>query len=432
MLGWVVSADPAEAACSGPAAASGTHLLDAATKRLRICVGSSWQVLMVRNVDGTIGLPDDQRACDPSIEGVLRWNEAASRHEGCNGTAWVAFGRLVDLAPNGLDFTTLSGQLTSTLVTSNVDTVVGLDAPVSARLSGDGAPEMSVNGGAWTTSATIEDGDAIQLRLTTSSSHSTTSVATLSHGTTSLTWSVSTGAPCSPGTQTYSTAGSYSFYVPAGCSSVEVRIWGGGGGGGYGVAQTSVGSNGGSGGGGGGYAAATLAVTPGDLLYVTVGAGGAPGDYGNAGGTSSLSHEGTPVMSAFGGGGGIGYHYGTGGGAGGGASGGDVQRNGGNGGTAYYQSGSALDVSGAAGGEGGGPASAGAGGIGPTPPQPYYYCPSQTASGSGGGAGGPGGCATNTDSNGRWPGGGGGGTSAGRRGQAGISYGATGGAVLTW
>ena len=73
-------------------------------------------------------------------------------------------------------------------------------------------------------------------------------------------------------TDTYSTAGTFTWTAPAGVTSVTVQVWGGGGrggsiSGGYGEAT-------GGGGGGGAYSSKTnIAVTPGNGYTVVVGAG---------------------------------------------------------------------------------------------------------------------------------------------------------------
>lgn len=106
------------------------------------------------------------------------------------------------------------------------------------------------------------------------------------------------------------------YTVPAGITQIFVELWGGGGGGGSGS-----GGAGGGGGGGGGYAAGWLAVTPGQVIACTIGAGGSAasgGATGGAGGTTSFG----AFLSATGGTGGGGS--GGNGGKGGGGSGGDV------------------------------------------------------------------------------------------------------------
>lgn len=77
--------------------------------------------------------------------------------------------------------------------------------------------------------------------------------------------------------------------VPSGVTVLQVECWGAGGGG-NGSSETQ----GASGGGGGEYAAEpTYAVTPGDVYYIQVGVGGAPGhpgtSFGSAGGAGGMT-----------------------------------------------------------------------------------------------------------------------------------------------
>lgn len=101
------------------------------------------------------------------------------------------------------------------------------------------------------------------------------------------------------GMQAFASAGSSNFTVPAGIVSIEALVIGGGGAGG---ASGTTGQAG-AGGHGGGMAAGRYAVTPAQVLAVTVGAGGTPtSTNGGAGGSSSLG----ALLSATGGGGGLG------------------------------------------------------------------------------------------------------------------------------
>jgi hypothetical protein len=117
-----------------------------------------------------------------------------------------------------------------------------------------------------------------------------------------------------PGTHNLSVFGPTTqggWQVPLGVTGVKVRIWGGGGAGGAGF-------NGpGGGGAGGGYCEGFYAVTPGEVIAITVGNGGA--GSGQNGGTSSFGAlasatggqagaDGSPTGSGAGGAaGGVGY-----------------------------------------------------------------------------------------------------------------------------
>jgi hypothetical protein len=120
---------------------------------------------------------------------------------------------------------------------------------------------------------------------------------------------------------------STTWTVPAGVHLINHSIWGGGGGGGGG--GPGAGTNA-TGGGGGGFSQGPLAVTPGDVLTITVGAGGAaggtPAATGGTGGASSVTVPGGATVTANGGTGGYGANgfYQTTAGNGGTASGGSV------------------------------------------------------------------------------------------------------------
>jgi len=93
---------------------------------------------------------------------------------------------------------------------------------------------------------------------------------------------------------TYSLAGVYSFTIPAAVTAVTIECWGAGGGG---CSYPINGGGSGGGGGGGSYVIANgVPVTPGQVLTITVGAGGAAGsgDGGAAGGDSFVYRSGDP------------------------------------------------------------------------------------------------------------------------------------------
>lgn len=203
---------------------------------------------------------------------------------------------------------------------------------------------------------------------------------------------------------------SSTFNVPAGVTSLDIEVIGAGGAGG---------GNGGGGGGGGGYAKGTYAVTPGQVLTVTVGVAGG----GSGGGTSSVG----AMISATGGangftvsnptiggggsggsgtGGTINHTGGTGGGGywtyfgGGGGGGAGLVSNGGNGGNTIAWTGQCQTPGGAAGTGGGAPGGDGGKGAGFTDPSCNVSNPSGNGlnygAGGGGGNGNGGGPGTGT------------------------------------
>jgi len=166
---------------------------------------------------------------------------------------------------------------------------------------------------------------------------------------------------------TYSSAGTYTYVVPSGVSSLTVELWGAGGGGGRGYSTGTAADSGGGGGGGGAYAkTTTFPVDTGDALLITVGAGGAVGasvtpgsgqqaGSGSPGGDSSVQPATVTAHGGQGGSGANGCTAGTGGSGGVTTSGSEINLSysGGSGGTGYVVCGN-NDPEGGAGGSSGG------------------------------------------------------------------------------
>ena len=106
-------------------------------------------------------------------------------------------------------------------------------------------------------------------------------------------------SPVPTGTQTFSFTGAQqTFVVPAGVTSVTIEAWGAEGGTGYGTVPPIAGGR-------GGYVVATIAVTPGETLFVYVGGQGQAGADA-AGGVGSFNGggDGGSSWGFYGGGGG--------------------------------------------------------------------------------------------------------------------------------
>lgn len=234
-----------------------------------------------------------------------------------------------DTVPNAFSFTDQTGVELSTLITSNSITIAGINTSTPVSVSGGGSPQISIAGGAWGTSGNITNGQSLQVRLTSSASYVTANTATVNVGGVTDDWSVTTRPDVTPGSQTFSTAGSFNFTVPA-HNTLTVEVWGGGGGGGGSsgftdvngtsgsssnwdatalVANGGAGSSGNTGGVGGTGSGGTVNISGnnGSNAGTYGGAGGAGGN-GGAGGAGSTGH-GNPGVAP--GGGGSGAYVGT-------------------------------------------------------------------------------------------------------------------------
>lgn len=97
-----------------------------------------------------------------------------------------------DTVPNQFSFTDQSGLPTNVITTSNVVTVNGINAPTPISISGG---MYSVNSGAFTNAAgTVQNGNTVQVRVTTSASANTAVNTTLTVGGISDTFTATTGA----------------------------------------------------------------------------------------------------------------------------------------------------------------------------------------------------------------------------------------------
>ncbi|NEW61378.1 Ig-like domain-containing protein [Sulfurovum sp. bin170] len=97
---------------------------------------------------------------------------------------------VMDTIPDSFNFTDKTAQARSTVIESNSVEIKGIDNDTPISIT-DG--EYSINGGAWTdANGTVDSNDNVTVRLTSSSSYSTTSTATLKIGDTTESFSVIT------------------------------------------------------------------------------------------------------------------------------------------------------------------------------------------------------------------------------------------------
>ncbi len=123
-----------------------------------------------------------------------------------------------DTTPNPFTFIDQTGVALNTVVTSNTITVAGINAAAPISITGG---TYSVNGGAYTsTSGTVNNGNMVAVRVTSSGSNSTTVNATLTIGGVSDIFSVTTTAATTDSTAPTVTA----FSIPATSTSLTVPI----------------------------------------------------------------------------------------------------------------------------------------------------------------------------------------------------------------
>lgn len=177
-------------------------------------------------------------------------------------------------------------------------------------------------GGAYLTSFTLDIGDSVLLVKQLNGEF------TMVYGPQQLL--ASTTFKGARGVQRFTANGS--FTVPDGVTKIYVTGAGGGGGGGGGYSTSYAGE----GGGGGAYALRQpYTVTPGQVLAITIGAGGTPGVIGGAGGAGGSTSVGALLTMAGGAGGSPGTSGNGGAGGGSGGAGASVASTGGAGGDGF-------------------------------------------------------------------------------------------------
>lgn len=97
-----------------------------------------------------------------------------------------------DTMPNSFSFTNLVDVNLSNLIVSETIIPSGFTGILTASVTGDGIPQLSINGGSWATSNNISLGDNLTIRLTSSNGYLNSSLVTLNIGNYSTTWNVTT------------------------------------------------------------------------------------------------------------------------------------------------------------------------------------------------------------------------------------------------
>jgi len=169
----------AHAACSNPTAEEGSMVYNDDHNVMMFCDGTNW-VAMSGGGGGGAGVINEQNCQDGEQP---TWNATA--------------GGLMcpeDTTPASFNFTDQAGVAQGVVVESNTETISGIDVPTAVSVSGDGNPEIRINGGSWVTSGTIENGQTLQSRMTTNADIAVTNTVTVTVGSENDSWST-LGAP---------------------------------------------------------------------------------------------------------------------------------------------------------------------------------------------------------------------------------------------
>ncbi len=149
------------------------------------------------STSGTVNLGDIVKVRQTSSSSYGTQTDLTLSIGGVEGTHSVT--TYIDTTPDAFTFTNITGATTSTVYTSNSITVAGIDAGADATIEittcdSIGTCEYELNNsGSWTsTSGTVNLGDIVKVRQTSSSSYGTQTDLTLSIGGVEGTYSVTT------------------------------------------------------------------------------------------------------------------------------------------------------------------------------------------------------------------------------------------------
>lgn len=120
-----------------------------------------------------------------------------------------------DDTPDAFSFTNITDADWSEMIMSETVTISDIGpSPVAISIAGSGSPQFRIDGGAWTSAPdTISDGQTLELRLTSAATASVLRSATVTVGTESVQWDVTTAndqcAATAPAIGTQCNNGSY-------------------------------------------------------------------------------------------------------------------------------------------------------------------------------------------------------------------------------
>jgi len=207
---------------NGSSSFSGDSNLNWDNTNKRLGVGTASPQAAV-SVNGSVQVGADAASCAAANKGSIRYNNTTNVLEFCNGTAWnlVQAAACTDATPNTISFNNEANATTSTLYSSNILQVTGINCSVPVTISGTGgSPQYRICSDSgcssvvqdWTSGpSSITTNQYLQTRLTTDIAGGATFQATIIVGSGATVWSVTnaggdcTGSPaigtvCADGT----------------------------------------------------------------------------------------------------------------------------------------------------------------------------------------------------------------------------------------
>jgi hypothetical protein len=179
--------------CSNPSGTAGTMFYNADYRVPQYCNGSRWIPMgRLNNSGGGTG-----SCANPAhVGGTIMFNDDCKVMQYCDGASWHSIGKKTsgDTTPSAFSFTDQTNVALGTLVTSNSVTISGIDCAAPVTVSGDGSPQIRINGGSWTTGpSTIASGDTLELRTTSPDTCGGSFDVSVSVGPVSDTWTIAAG-----------------------------------------------------------------------------------------------------------------------------------------------------------------------------------------------------------------------------------------------
>jgi hypothetical protein len=161
------------------------------------------------DVAGEVKIGNTAVGCSATTKGAIRYNNASNVLEYCNSTSWtlVQASACTNATPAAFTFTAVANASISTLYTSNITQITGINCAVTTTISGTngGAPAYQICSDnvcgtvlqSWTTgSSSITTGQYIQIQQTSSGTGGVTTDATMIVGGGASTWNVTANGDC--------------------------------------------------------------------------------------------------------------------------------------------------------------------------------------------------------------------------------------------